>query len=328
MTKKNTSPNAEVEPSAETEVAEGTTDRLFGEEPIPEGVPEPKAVVEGQKATAPEPVAGPTETAPQYLDLKDLSGQKVKTKVDGVDGEVTIEELLKSYQTNETISQRGQELGTQRQALAGERKELDELKAKVEGMVNQGQVAQTVQASQLPADFDMLDEATKNILLAQQETHSNQMAEVTRTMQSLTASLQPLQVEQEFKAIDGILKTEKNPNGESIYTDFMGRIGEVESAIMALPVERQAEYSTRLGYMNIYKDIKAREWQGANSGTPPEAALIPRIEGGAGAPTGLDGDASKLATLRKKAMDASALKDVREGIQPDPVRAWADYMNG
>lgn len=324
MTKKKVSPNTEVEPSAETEAVEGTTERLFGEEPIPEGVKEPEAVVEGQKAPTPtEPVTDPTETAPQYLNLEDLSGQKVKTKVDGVDGEVTIEELLKSYQTNETISQRGQELGTQRQALAEESKKFEELKAKVEAMATGSQVVQP-QTSQLPADFDMLDESTKNILLAQQNTHSQEMAQLNATLQSLSAGLQPTMVQQEYRVIDNLLKAE---NAE-LYTDFMDKVGIVESEIIKLPPEQQAEYGTRVGYMSIYKGIKARELQAQNPNNPPEPALIPRIEGGIGSPTGLDGDVSKKADLRKKAMDASALKDIRDGIQPDPVRAWADYMNG
>ena len=63
----------------------------------------------------------------------------------------------------------------------------------------------------------------------------------------------------------------------------------------------------------------------ANPGSN-EAALVPNVEGGAGVPSGAGGETSKKAELRKRAMDASRLNDVREGRQEDSTEIWGKYL--
>lgn len=322
MGKKNTVPNIEVEPGTEPEVEEGTTSRIFGE---PEAEGQPNATVEGKETTTPEPTADPTGTATESPVEQDFSGQKVKVKVDGEEKEITQEELIKGYQLNETIAQRGQKLGAERQTLATERTELEGLRAKVEAMTQgvTGGMQTPPIPQQIPGiDYDMLDETTRQALQVVQTTHSNEMAQLNQTLQQLSIGLQPMQVEQEYRRIDGVLKTE-NP----AYTDFMDRVGEIESAIIALPPERQAEYGTPLGYMNIYKDIKTRELMAQQAGGTPPPSLVPRTESGAGVSSGVDGEASKKAKLFAAAKDASALKDIRDGKQVDPNEKWAQYFD-
>ena len=321
MVDKNTAPNAEVS-STEPEGSNGTTERLFGE-PKQGANPDettgsPNAAAEGGETPTPTPTSTPTEPIKtESLNISDFSGKTVKTKVNGEEKEVSLEELLKGYQISETLTQRGQELGTDRKALADERTQLEELRAKVEGMVQNG--VPQVQSQPIPipgVDMDMLDEATKAALLAQQNTHSDEMAKINDTLQQLSVGLQPVQIEQAYKKIDKALRQEN----KEVYIDFMEKIPEIETAIMAMSVEDQAAHGGPLGYKNIYKDIKLREMTTNPGNNVP--ALVPNVEGGAGVPTGVGGQ-SEAASIRKRAMAASALKDIREGRQDDPLEAWA-----
>ena len=327
MAKKNTTPNPPVEPSAEVQESEGTTSQLFGAQNPPEPVVEGD-IIEGDVVAEPTPVKSvtePTEKATEYLKIEDFSGQKFKTKIDGVDGEVTIEDLIKGHQTNETIAQRGQELGTQRQALAGERKEFEELKAKVESMVAGGGNVQPTTESQiptLPADYDMLDETTKNILLNERAQRSQEMAQLNNTIQQLSVGLQPAMIQTEYGVIDKLLKAENTG-----FDDFMDKVGLVENEILKLPVEQQAEYGSRLGYMNIYKDLKMTEILAANADTSTTPALVPRTEGGTGVPTNADGELSKKSKLFDNAREASRMKDIRDTDTVDPLSKWAQFLD-
>jgi hypothetical protein len=321
----NTVPNTEV-PSAEPEGNEGTTERLFGE-PKQEASPgettgAPNAAAEGGETPTPKPTSTPTEPVKtESLKLSDFSGKTVTTKVNGEEKEVSLEELRKGYQISETLTQRGQELGTQRQEIAAESKQLEALKAKVEGMVQNGVPQVQSQPTLIPGvDMDMLDEATKAALITERNERDSQMAQINETLKQLSVGLQPVQIEQAYKKIDKALRQENS----EIYTDFMDKIPEIENAIMAMSVQDQAAYGGPLGYTNIYKDIKLREMT-ANPGGNNVPALVPNVEGGAGVPTGAGGESSKRAEQRKRAMAASSLKDIREGMQDDPLEAWAPF---
>lgn len=324
MADENTAPNAAV-PSAESEGSESTTERLFGEPKQgvnpDENTGSPNATTEGGETPTPAPAASLTEPIKtESLNLSDFSGKTVTTKVNGEEKEVSLEELLKGYQISETLTQRGQELGTERKSLADERTQLEELRAKVEGMVQNGVPQTQTQPSPIPGvDMDMLDETTKAALLAQQSTQDDKMAQINETLKQLSVGLQPVQIEQEYKKLDKALKLENS----EIYTDFMDKIPEIENVILSMSVQDQALHGGPLGYKNIYKDIKLREIT-ANPGNNV-AALVPSVEGGAGVPTGAGGESSQKAEQRKRAMAASALKDIREGRQDDPLEAWAPF---
>lgn len=329
MVDKNTAPNTDVEPGAEPEAAKSTTEQLFGDvapavEATPEGTGGPNAAVEAEPVAPPEPAADPTKKSTEYLSSEDFSGRKVKTKVDGVEKEISFEELLKGYQLNETIAERGQKLGTERQALAEERKNLEELRQKVDGMVQGGLPAQAITSPQTPnVDFDMMDEVTKNAFISQQTEHDKAMAEITQKLQQISVGLQPIQLEQGYRQMDTALKAE-NP----AFDDFMGKVAEIESFIINLPVDRQAEYGTPLGYMSVYKDIKNKELLAVSATGTESPTLIPRTEGGSGAPTGIDaGGIARSKELFSNAVEASKMKDIRDFQTVDPMREWGKVLN-
>jgi len=109
----------------------------------------------------------------------------------------------------------------------------------------------------------------------------------------------------------------------------MDKIPEIENAILSMTVQEQAVSGTPLGYKNVYKDIKFRELTAAQNADPnnEEPALISSIESGAGVSTGVKPGDATAAEKRKRAMNASALHDIREGRQDDPLEAWADVIN-
>lgn len=322
--KTNTSPNAKVEPSAEIEADTGTTNQLFGGEApaVPEVKGEPNAVVEGQEAVAQETKGDPTET--EYLNIEDFGNKKVKTKVDGVEEEVSFDELLKGYQLNKTLSEKGQKLGLDRQTMATERKSLEELRAKVEGLASGQQVAPQATPSLSNVDFDMMDESTRNAFIAQDAKNTEAMAAISQQLQQLSVGLQPIQLEQGYRQMDAALKSE-NP----AYSDFMSKTAEIEAFIISLPVERQAEYGTPLGYMSVYKDIKNRELlaQVSNPGNE-NPSLVPRTESGGGSSTGVSaGELSESKKLFAEAKDASIMKDIRDYHTVDPLAKWGAVLD-
>lgn len=297
---------------------EGTSARIFAHRNQPE-VPEVKEAAPVEAKEAPKTEDDKTATH-EYLSTEDFGGKMVKTKINGEDGEVSFDELLKGYQTNKSLSQRGQELGAERTANAAERTRLDELQAKVEGMV--GQTQNAAPATITPnLDLSMLDEDTQRAIMAERAQNSSQIDQLTQSVQALSASMLPVQVQNEHKRIGNILKTE-NP----AFDDYESMIGEIEAQIFSQPVEMQAQFGTPEAYMSIYKTLKFNDLQ-KGGGTMQETNNTTRlvsIEGGGGVPTGVNATESEQKALFQKAQAASSLNDIREGIQVDPIAAWAE----
>jgi hypothetical protein len=208
--------------------------------------------------------------------------------------------------------------------MATERKSLEELRAKVEGLASGQQVAPQAIPSLSNVDFDMMDESTRNAFIAQDAKHTEALAAITQQFQEISIGLQPIQLEQGYRQMDAALKSE-NP----AYSDFMSKTAEIEAFIISLPVERQAEYGTPLGYMSVYKDIKNRELlaQVSNPGNE-NPSLVPRTESGGGSPTGVSaGELSESKKLFAEAKDASIMKDIRDYHTVDPLAKWGAVLD-
>jgi len=83
---------------------------------------EPEAeteVVEKDQKTQTEPEA---ETV-DYLDVGEYGTKKLKTKVDGVEGEVSIADLLKSHQLEKHLTQKGQQLAEQQRMFQAQQQQ-------------------------------------------------------------------------------------------------------------------------------------------------------------------------------------------------------------
>ena len=96
----------------------GTTERLFGKEDsvsVAEPVSEAPSAPEPVKAKEPEKaIEQPKETEkpsePDYLEFEKLADRKIKAKIGGVEKEITVKDLLKGYQTDQYLTQKGQKI--------------------------------------------------------------------------------------------------------------------------------------------------------------------------------------------------------------------------
>ena len=124
-----TTPDGTSTPAAE-EATPSTTEQLFPDFFVGEGdqrqitmqrqemPPPPEKPAEPPKPAEPEvPPAEPAAKGPEYLDLSQISGKLVKVKVDGVETDVPAEELVKNYQLDRHLTQRGQSLAAKEKEL-------------------------------------------------------------------------------------------------------------------------------------------------------------------------------------------------------------------
>lgn len=282
----------------------GTSKKLFGNKP-----PESS---QADVSKAPE-TAKPTDEATEpVLDLDKFKGYKVKAKVDGQEEEVTLEALLKSYQTDKTISQRGQQLGAERRALADERKRVDEAIAKIEAMANPAQNRNTAQQSD---GFEYMDETTKAYFSVKEAEHKKEIERLNATLNDLSASLMPIRVQNEYNAIASVLKS-RNP----AYDDFMSKVGEIENTILSMPKTEQASFATPEGMMIIYQDLKFRESQRPAN----QSVRVTQVEGGTNTGTGVRvSNSEQLKSTFKAFKEANA----RPTINSDDARsASMEYL--
>lgn len=109
---------------------------LLGEEPPPEPEPAPEEVPEPETPQAADESEGDQEIAldegqlAEFLNLPvtvDDEGQLlVKTKIDGKEGTATLQDLLKGYQTDATLSKRGLALGEREREITTKLDQLEQ----------------------------------------------------------------------------------------------------------------------------------------------------------------------------------------------------------
>lgn len=291
--------------------AEGTTAGLFGNDFDDSGVKEAPAT-ETKSAETVVPEVKADAPVVDFLNLDEIGDRKVKTKIDGVEGEVSLSELVKGYQTDKHLSQKGQELGAQRLKLSEQQKQIDDALANIQ----QPAQHQAPMAS-MPEGFDpeMLDETTRAAFNSQ----NGQIQTLTDTINNLAVSMQGVQLEQQYKQIDAMLKAE-NPE---VFTDFMPMIGEVEAAIMSMPPERQAEYGNAVGYRDVYKTLKIAKMHNATSDQSNEVKVVP-IESGGGVSTSAEAaSSSQYQAQFTKMQDAAARQDIRDFTGGNPLEEAA-----
>lgn len=309
--------NAEVEgstveetPEAANQATEGTTTDLFGKDFDGDGnrVKEaPKAEVKTEETVVPEVKV---DESNDFLNLDEIGDRKLKTKIDGKEGEITVKEALKGYQTDKSLSQKGQELGAQRQALTAQQTQIEEGLAQIKAF--QGQ-PQAPMASVPEYNPENLDDDTKAVFASL----TSQIQAQNDTITNLANSMQGVQLEQQYKQIDSMLRAE-----DPIFNDFMSKIGEVESAIMNMSPEMQVQYGTPVGYKDVYKSIKIKEIQASPSQTN-EVKVTP-IESGGGVATGAEAASnSAYQNQMAKLKDSAARQDIRDWAGGDPVEEAA-----
>lgn len=238
----------------EQKVEQTTTEKLFPDlvksaTPLPA---QENAQVEGAEIK-PE-VQPPVATEPQtvdYLDSQAMS-KKVKTKVDGIEGEATIEELIRGYQTAQHLSRIGQKIGEERRAIREEIGRLEQLRQPA----TQAEQPQAGQYDEIVMPY-ITPVIQENMRLRQ-------------AVDSLSVSLQPLAYQQNLDKIDADLKKDGK-------TDFKTYLPQIEAKILSMPQEQAVMYDTEIGFKLLYQEMKMNDLAKKPSipDVRPKAPIVP-----------------------------------------------------
>lgn len=200
---------SESELSGNDAVRDREAQKLEGEAPA-EGEEEPEA--EEPKAETPaEEEEEPEETAaddegeqePAIASIDDLvkaldvdpsavMGLKVKTKIDGEDGEATLADLIKSYQIEGHLTRKGQRLAEERQAFDRNRQEAEAaIKARTEQLETSLQLAQRrLMGEYGRIDWDALRAQNPSLYQQKYIEYQQLYGELSSAAQQLTAERQ------------------------------------------------------------------------------------------------------------------------------------------
>lgn len=277
-----------------------TTQQLFpdlapledatGEEVVPEKIVSP---VEPEAKTEEPPATETKNEERKYLTLEELDGIFIKTKVDGEERDVEAKDVLRSYQTDRYLTQRGQQ-------LAEEYKQLEKAK---DGLITQSKPEVTAGTEDEYVTDPLLETSTPEVAVLKQEVEM-----LKNNLSSISATMAPTVYEQSMKAIDAHLK------GQG-YDDFMEFRPGIESYFNTLTVEQRAALIEG-DVINKYKDLKIAKMiktQVETASKPAEerpAPTVVNINSGGGRPSGADEDDAKYAKALAKAQETGNFTEV------------------
>jgi hypothetical protein len=241
----------------------GTTDKLFPE--YAAEVTPPPAVEEPEppKAEEPEPEVFETPVQNTRLSLDEHGDHIVTVKIDGVEKEVSFKDVLRGYQTDQYLTQKGQKLALERQTFEEMRRTVAPAKAPE------------------PEEVDPLTE----ILQPYIKPFQAKIAALENALQEVSVVTAPAKYQQNLTNLDNRLKEEG-------FDDFMAYVPKIEDFIKSLPFEQQTQYDNQFAYIDLYKtykikDIVAKANQPHNPDPRPAPKVTP-IEPVGGTPTGAD----------------------------------------
>lgn len=263
------------------------TDEAYGQPPIPKTPEEVTETVEATKEETAQPDEN-TNPVDDFLDTAEFGNKKVKVKVDGVETEVTFKDLLKGYQLERHLTQKGQKLSEKEKAL----REIEET------IIGKASTPAAIPVEQDPIG-EVIDPYTKPL--------KEEIADLRKTIKELKGATQPLEYRQNLMRVDNHLR-------KSGYDDFMTYVPEIEQFITDLPIEQQAEYDTPKDFMNLYKDFKIRDLKKPPPKVNPDERPKPKVsnihvESSAGSTATTDEDALKDKTLFDKAVESGRTED-------------------
>lgn len=182
---------------------------------------------------------------PKYLDIQEFGDAIIKAKVDGVELDVPVKDVLRGYQTDRYLTQKGQR-------LAAEEKRIKEQ-------------AMAKPATETPKEEDGLyNELVKphtEKLSQQILSLSDEIKQMRENEKIIAAELAPVRYEKVMTSIDSELKKEG-------LTDFKQKLPEIEKIMLAMPPERMAEYDNPGGFEYLYRKIKLNELVRKENVTP------------------------------------------------------------
>lgn len=236
------------------------------------------------------------EPVSEYLDEKDF-GKKVKVKIDGEDGEVSLEEALKGYQTAQHLTKEGQRIGNERAKLKEERSTIEKLRLDVEELLKESRKGVIQPNKEEESD----DPVVKEFVEPHIKPLKEEISKLHKVIESLQTDLQPTKYQRNLQVIDGLLKKEG-------YEDFMSYVPKIEEFIDNIDSkEEMAIYDTPLGFINLFKTFKLDELKstkGPNPTPQPKSEKkVVVVETGRGGATNQDDWLARYNKVYKKALE-------------------------
>lgn len=269
-----------------------TTEALFADL-LP--VDEPQALptedkgtetADSQASKKEEVAATSAPKEPEYLDVNGFGDRKVKVKVDGIETEIPFKDVVKGYQTERYLTQKGQ-------MIAEERKKLQE----------------TATPPTTHSDDDYIDP----LMAEEMRNLKKELEFVKETSKAAISELMPIRYERNLSVIDSEMKTEG-------LTDFKEHVPEIEKIIRAMPPDKAETYDTVDGFKFLYKNLKLQELvkkqasttdKNTNADVRPTPRVV-QIESGSspsGGATSRAAEREKALTLAKKSGDWTDFMD-------------------
>lgn len=208
--------------------------------------------------------AAETVQTDDLIDTENYGKKKVRVKVDGVESEVTLQDLIKGYQTDQYLTKKGQKIGEEKRLVENIIAELG---------LNKQAPAQTVPQQEEDPLLDVLKPYVDPLL--------NEIKSLKQTVQQLSNVTQPQVYQSNLRELDTYLKQQG-------HDDFMEYVPKIESFIYNMPIEKQAEYNTPLAFAQTYLNLKIKDLKQGAATSPPKkekTVVHTRVESGGGAPS-------------------------------------------
>jgi hypothetical protein len=234
-----------VEAAPQTDGKDGTSQTLFPdfgtvtENPDSVTTPIPEKKEEPKKEEAKEPEFDPDTLLRKYAD------KKVKIKVDGQEGEASIGDLLKNYQTMQHLSRLGNQIGTERRTLAEEKRQLEELKASF---------------------------VKRNEDIIPQQPESNEIAALKAQINQLQMGLAPVVHQSARQRVSDELKAEG-------HDDFLEYIPKMDVYVATVSDPQKFDYyNTPEGAKHLFLKMKWEDERAKRAQVSQPATIEPRSE--------------------------------------------------
>jgi hypothetical protein len=284
----------------------GTTARLFPdmvEAPKEEPAAPPAKPAEPTPPKKEEPKAeAPVTPEPDHLDIEPLGAKKVKVKIDGKEELVSLADVVRGYQTDRHLTQKGQKLAEERKRLEEERKPTPK-----------------AEPAKVPAQ-PAVDPELQKVLDPFLRERDEKIDRLEKVIEEMRPAVVPLQMQNFLDGEEAYWANLGLPGFKEAHTK-----GVLAKLALELRPEDPSSFDNLQGARElfaIHSARKARAGQGtvetpAAPATPKEpkpTPAIPSVEPGAGGPSGAE---DKNAAVRDAYNRAK-----KSGDRND----WADYF--
>lgn len=279
---------------------------LFPSTPKPEEKAEPKTEA---KKEEPEPEVKPEK---KTLVLDEYKDHLLKLKVDGVEEEATLSDVIRRVQLDQHITKKSQRLSEEEKRL----KERETVLAERERIAIELLAGAKGDKKPDPAEESVVKD---DPLVKKLET---ELTETRGYLKSLQEQMRPFLLEQ---SIDRAAARVKDTLGTGDFKEYRGKI---LNFLTSLPPEQAAPLDTEDGWIGIYKDLKLRELMEKSTARPvedktmerPAPAVVP-VESGKSAPSG---DVDDVATKKRNLLERAKRLTAENSREKDA--AWHEYL--